>query len=76
MSWGRGQRAEQCRQTEERMQRSWGRKEGNVSEEMTDNQDDRCLISREEKVRVGLSWRVGRRPELTGPMGRDRNESE
>lgn len=47
-----------------------------MSEEMTDNQDDRCLISREEKVRVGLSWRVGRRPELTGPMGRDRNESE
>lgn len=40
-----------------------------MCEEMTDNQDDWCLISRDEKVGwVGLGWRVGWWPEHTGLM--------
>ena len=46
-----------------------------MSEEMTDNQDDWCLISREEKVRrVGLESQAEARAHRAD--GRDRNESE
>lgn len=49
VSWDEGQMEQRCRQTEEKVQRSWGRKKGDVSEKRKNNHCDWCLISKEER---------------------------